>query len=147
MLALQEHPGQKSYLLDDFDARIGAATDEFVRWASPVQTFKRTTRERTSLGDVEIDVGEKVVMFYGSGNRDERAFNRPLEFDVSRRPNKHVGFGGGGPHYCLGAMLAKTQLQAIVDQLLQRVPALELGRPDYLVSNFVHGIKSMPCTV
>ena len=86
-------------------------------------------------------------MMYPSGNRDEAAFDDPMRFDVTRKPNRHVAFGGGGPHYCLGSQLAKTQLRCIVGELLARVPDLQLGEPDYLVSNFVHGVKSLPCTV
>ncbi|WP_460604398.1 cytochrome P450 [Jatrophihabitans fulvus] len=147
MLALQQNPDQRAWLAADFDERIRSAVEEFVRWATPVQTFKRVATEDTVLAGVDIAAGEKVVMMYGSGNRDEAVFERPLEFDLSRTPNKHVGFGGGGPHFCMGANLAKTQLRAIVDELLRRAPGLELGEPDYLVSNFVHGVKSMPCTV
>jgi cytochrome P450 len=147
MTAFQDFPEQKAYLLEDFDARIPVATDEFVRWASPVLSFKRTVVEDTTLRGVDLVAGDKVVMFYPSGNRDERAFRDPNAFDVARTPNKHVGFGGGGPHFCLGAMLAKTQLRSIVGELLHRAPGLTLGEPDYLVSNFVHGVKSMPCTL
>lgn len=147
MLALQQNPEQKQYLLDDWAGRITTATDEFVRWASPVLTFKRTATRDTELNGVAIAEGEKVVMFYPSGNRDETVFTDPNRFDVSRKPNKHVGFGGGGPHFCMGNMLARTQLDAIVGELLHRVPTLRLGEPDYLVSNFVHGVKSIPCTL
>jgi len=147
MKALQDNPEQKQYLLEDFDDRIVTATDEFIRWATPVLSFKRTVLSDTMLGGIDIAAGEKVVMFYPSGNRDESVFDHPNVFDVARKPNRHVGFGGGGPHFCMGANLAKTQLRAIVGELLHRVPNLEVGAPDYLVSNFVHGVKSMPCTL
>lgn len=147
MLAMQQFPEQKQYLLEDFDARIATAVEEFVRWASPVMTFKRTAVIDTVLNCVEIAEGEKVVMIYPSGNRDESVFDRPNEFDLSRSPNRHVGFGGGGPHFCMGAMLARTQLDAVVGELLRRAPNLRLGEPDYLVSNFLHVVKSIPCTV
>ncbi|MGI8678765.1 MAG: cytochrome P450 [Jatrophihabitans sp.] len=145
--ALQDFPDQRSWLLDDFDARIMTATDEFVRWASPVLSFKRTVLEDTAINGVDVAKGEKVVMFYPSGNRDELVFENPNTLDLSRTPNKHVGFGGGGPHFCMGANLAKTQLRAIIGEVLHRVPELQVGEPDYLVSNFVHGVKSMPCTI
>ena len=144
MLALQDHPSQRDYLRDDLDARMPTATDEFVRWASPVLTFKRTVVVDTTLRGVDVAAGEKVVMFYPSGNRDADAFVDPHAFDVTRAPNRHVGFGGGGPHFCLGNMLAKTQLEAIVGELLQRAPGLQLGEPSLLVSNFVHGVRSLP---
>ena len=147
MLALQQFPAQRDFLLADPDARLPVATDEFVRWATPVLTFKRTALADTTLGGIDIAAGEKVVMFYPSGNRDAEAFTDPHVFDVARTPNRHVGFGGGGPHFCLGNMLAKTQLQAVVGELLQRAPDLRLGEPQYLVSNFVHGVKSLPCEV
>jgi len=146
-MALAAFPEQRDWLLADFDGRIGTALDEFVRWASPVMTFKRTVTQDTVLNGQPIAAGEKVVMFYPSGNRDERFFERPWEFDLSRSPNKHLSFGGGGPHFCMGQQLAKSQLRAIFGELLHRVPNLELGEPDYLLSNFVNGIKSMPCTL
>lgn len=110
-------------------------------------TFRRTAVHDTELRGVPVAAGEKVVMFYPSGNRDDRVFTDPHTFDVSRTPNKHVGFGGGGPHFCLGNMLARTQLRTIFDELLRRAPKLTVGEPDYLVSNFVHGVKSLPCRV
>ncbi|MGW1675376.1 cytochrome P450 [Streptomyces sp. NPDC002324] len=145
--ALCDYPGQKAYLLEDFPGRINTAVDEFVRWASPVLTFRRTTVHDTELRGVPIAEGEKVTMFYPSGNRDDRVFSDPRTFDVARTPNKHVGFGGGGPHFCMGNMLAKAQLRAVFGELLHRVPNLEVGEPSYLVSNFVHGVKSMPCKI
>jgi cytochrome P450 len=147
MKALTDFPDQRAWLMEDFEGRIGTAIDEFIRWASPVMTFKRTVTQDTELNGQAIAAGEKVVMFYPSGNRDERVFDRPWEFDLSRTPNKHLAFGGGGPHFCMGQQLAKSQLRAIFSQLLHRVPDLRVGEPDYLLSNFVHGVKSMPCTL
>ena len=147
MLALQDNPDQRDLLLADPDAVMPGAVEEFLRWASPVMTFRRTAVQDTELGGVPVAAEDKVVMFYPSGNRDEAVFERPNEFDVTRTPNRHVSFGGGGPHFCLGHMLAKTQLRAIVGELLTRVPTLQLGEPDYLVSNFVHGVKSIRCTL
>jgi cytochrome P450 len=145
MKALTEFSEQRAWLAADFDGRIASSIDEFVRWASPVMTFRRTVTHDTVLNGQPISEGEKVVMFYPSGNRDERFFDRPWDFDLSRAPNKHLSFGGGGPHFCMGQQLAKSQLRAIFGQLLTRVPNLTVGEPDYLLSNFVHGIKSMPC--
>jgi len=145
--ALTEFPDQKQLLLEDYPGRIRNAIEEFVRWASPVMTFRRTATQDTVLGGQEIREGEWVAMFYSSGNRDERVFENPWKFDVLRKPNQHVAFGGGGPHYCLGNFLAKTQLRHIFDELLHRVPNLELGEPEFLVGNFVNAVKSMPCTL
>ncbi|SNR82919.1 Cytochrome P450 [Haloechinothrix alba] len=145
MKALCDFPEQRDLLLEDFEGRIDTAIEEFVRWVTPVMTFRRTVTQDTELRGRQISAGEWVVMFYSSGNRDESVFADPHRFDVTRRPNPHVAFGGGGPHFCLGNMLAKTQLRAIFDQLLHRAPKLEVGEPSYLVGNFVRGVKSMPC--
>lgn len=142
--ALDDHPAQRAYLLDDLDARLPTAVEEFVRWASPVSTFRRTATRDTEVGGVPIAAGEKVVMFYFSGNRDESAFDNPYRFDVSRSPNYHVGFGGGGIHYCLGASLARTQLRCIFRELLSRAPTLTVGEPVPMVSTIVNGVKRMP---
>jgi cytochrome P450 len=144
--ALTLNPEQRAFLLDDLDARLPNAIEEFVRWATPVLTFRRTTTREVTLHDQVLAPGEKVVLFYHSGNRDERAIDRPWEFDVSRDPNRHLGFGGGGPHYCLGASLAKTQLRAIFGEMLRVIPDIEAGEPELLRSAFIHGIKRMPCT-
>jgi cytochrome P450 len=144
--ALQDHPGQRALLLEDFDGRIGTAVEEFVRFASPVMTFRRTATRDTVLGGQEIRAGEWVAMIYSSGNRDERVFADPYRFDITRDPNPHLGFGGRGPHYCLGNFVAKMQFREIFGQLLHRVPKLQVGEPNYLVGNFVRAVKSMPCT-
>ena len=142
--ALQMFPDQRTYLLGDFDGRIGTAIEEFVRWASPVMTFRRTATEDTVLAGQEIAAGEWVAMIYSSGNRDESVFDRAHEFDLSRDPNPHVGFGGGGPHFCMGNFVAKMQLREIFNQLMHRAPTLTLGEPTYLTGNFVRAVKSMP---
>ena len=121
--------------------------EEFVRHASPVVTFRRTATQDTELRGTPIAEGDKVVMFYESGNRDAEVFTDPLRFDLSRDPNPHVGFGGGGPHFCMGNMLARTQLRQIFSQLLTRVPDLTVGEPETLRSNFVHAVKTMPCSI
>jgi cytochrome P450 len=145
--ALQDFPDQRALLLADFDGRIGTAVEEFVRFASPVMTFRRTATRDTVLGGQEIRQGEWVAMIYSSGNRDERVFADPYRFDITRSPNPHVGFGGRGPHFCLGNFLAKMQFREIFDQLLHRVPELRVGEPNYLRGNFVRAVKSMPFTV
>ena len=144
--ALTLHPAQRELLLEDLDARLPDAVEEFVRWASPVMTFRRTTTREVELHDQTLPPGEKIVLFYHSGNRDERAFERPWEFDITRSPNRHLGFGGGGPHYCMGASLARTQLNAIFSEMLRVMPDIEAGEPELLRSAFIHGIKRMPCS-
>lgn len=144
--ALSTNPGQRALLLEDPDATLRVAVEEFVRWASPVLTFRRTTTRETELHGQTLPAGEKVVLFYHSGNRDERAFSEPWRFDVTRDPNRHLGFGGGGPHYCLGASLARTQLRALFGEMLRVTPDIEAGEPELLRSAFVHGVKRMPCT-
>lgn len=143
-LALTRNPDQRKWLLEDLDGRLGTAIEEFVRWASPVMTFRRTVTRDTVLHDQEIAAGDWVVMFYQSANRDESVFTDPWRFDLSRDPNPHLGFGGGGPHFCLGSQLARTQLRSIFTELLTRVPNFEVGDPAFFQSNFIDGIKAMP---
>jgi cytochrome P450 len=143
MKALCDAPDQRRLLATHFDAHIRTAVEEFVRWATPVMTFRRTATRDVELHGQRIAEGDKVVMFYSSANRDERAIPNPHRFDITREPN-HVGFGGGGPHFCLGASLARSQLRAIFGEILHRLPNLEVGEPEPLVGNFIHGIKKMP---
>lgn len=144
--ALTDFPEQRAWLLEDFDDRIGTAVEEFVRWATPVMTFRRTAAVDTELGGQQIAAGEKVVMFYSSGNWDTEVFDRPERFDLSRKPNPHLGFGGGGRHFCLGAHVARTQLRALFSELLTQLPDIAAGEPAYLAGNFVHAVRAMPCT-
>jgi cytochrome P450 len=146
MKALTDFPDQRTWLREDFDNRIGSAVEEFIRWASPVMTFRRTAATDFELGGQQILAGEKVVMFYPSGNWDTEVFDHPERFDLSRNPNPHVGFGGGGVHFCLGAHVARAQLRAIFAELLAQLPDIQAGDPAYVPSNFIHGIRSMPCT-
>lgn len=145
--AFQDFPDQRTYLLDDFAGRIKPAIEEFVRWVSPVMTFRRTATQDVMLGGREIKAGEWVAMVYSSGNRDEAVFANPNQFDITRWPNPHVGFGGGGPHFCMGSFVAKMQLTELFDQLLHRAPTLRVGEPEYLTGNFVRAVKSMPYTL
>ena len=146
-MALQEFPHQRALLEQDFDGVIKPAMEEFVRWASPVMTFRRTATQDTVLRDQEIKEGEWVLLMYSSGNRDDRVFTDPNTFDVRRKPNNHVGFGGGGPHFCMGSFLAKMQLEAFFRELIFRAPNLRVGQPEYLVGNFVRAVKSLPYTL
>lgn len=144
--ALTDFPAQRAWLAADFDDRIGTAVEEFVRWATPVMTFRRTAAVDCELGGRRIAAGEKVVMFYSSGNYDTDVFDRPDVLDLGRKPNPHVGFGGGGRHFCLGAHVARAQVRALVGELLTQLPDLAAGEPDYVEGNFVHAIRSLPVT-
>ena len=117
-----------------------------MRWSSPVIFMRRSCIQDTVLGDQDLKEGDKVVLWYNSGNRDESVFEAPHRFDVLRTPNEHVGFGGPGPHFCLGANLARREIRVMFERLFRRLPDLEItGEPAYLESNFIHGIKRMPC--
>jgi len=147
VMALHDHPDQKRIWTDDFDRVSKTAIEEIVRWASPVIFMRRTTTRACELGGQQLSEGEKVVLFYASGNRDEDVFDEPFRFDVLRTPNEHVGFGGPGPHFCLGANLARREIGVFFRQLFDRMPDLEItGPPERLASSFIHGIKHMPCT-
>ncbi|HEV3228299.1 MAG TPA: cytochrome P450 [Solirubrobacteraceae bacterium] len=145
MRALTLNPDQRQVLVADTENRMATAVEEFVRWATPVMTFRRTTTRPVELHGQRIGAGEKVVLFYSSANRDESAFDAPERFDVARDPNRHLGFGGGGPHYCLGASLARTQLRSIFTEILSELPDLEVGEPEMFTSSFIHGVKRMEC--
>ncbi len=144
--ALTDFGGERAWLMAAFEDRIGTAVEEFVRWASPVMTFRRTAATDFELGGQSIRAGEKVVMFYPSGNWDTEVFDHPERLDLGRSPNPHVGFGGGGLHFCLGAHVARAQLRAIFGELLRQLPDIEAGDPTYVPGNFIHAVRSMPCT-
>jgi cholest-4-en-3-one 26-monooxygenase len=144
MLALCQHPEQWQRLVDE-PRLIATAAEEIVRWVSPVNLFRRTALCDTELGGRAVAAGDKVVVFYASANRDEDVFASPGQFDVSRDPNPHAGFGGGGPHFCLGRHLAALELRVLLRALAERMPAIRLdGQPVRLRSNFINGIKHMP---
>jgi len=146
MKALCDYPDQRRKWVADFDALSSTAIEEIVRWASPVIHMRRTCTRDTTLGGQDMKEGDKVVLWYNSGNRDERVFEEPHRFDISRKPNEHIGFGGPGPHFCLGANLARREIRVLFDRILHRLPDLEItGPPDRLQSNFINGIKRMPC--
>jgi cytochrome P450 len=146
MLALTDNPAEKKRWLDDFDAVAPSAVEEIIRWSTPVIHFRRTCAgQDVELGGQRIEEGQKVVLWYNSANRDERIFDDPYRFDVMREPNEHLGFGGGGPHFCLGAHLARREIRVMFEELLARLPDIEVtGEPEMLRSNFIHGIKRMP---
>jgi cholest-4-en-3-one 26-monooxygenase len=144
MLAFFEHPLQWQRLREDPDL-IPPMAEEIVRWVSPVNLFRRTAARDTELGGRKIAEGDKVVVFYASANRDEDVFAAPGRFDIGRDPNPHVGYGGGGPHFCLGRHLAALQLRVLFGALVERVPGIALnGDVSRLRSNFINGIKHMP---
>jgi cytochrome P450 len=146
MKALCEHPDQRALWESEFERWAPTAVEEIVRWATPVIHFRRTATRDTEIGGQRIREGEKVVLWYCSGNRDEAVFRDPFRFDVTRSPNEHVGFGGPGPHYCLGAHLARREMTVMFRELFRRLPDLRpSGEPALLRSFFIHGIKRMPC--
>jgi cytochrome P450 len=148
MLALVEHPEEWRRLRDDPDLVWTAGADEILRWSSPVLHFRRTATRDVELGGQTIRAGDKVVIWYVSANFDEDVFEEPLRLDVGRRPNPHVTFGGGGPHYCLGAHLAKLEVQVMFDMLLPRIAELELtAPPQRMRTNFTNALKRMPVRV
>jgi cytochrome P450 len=147
MKALCDNPEQRALLSSNLDAAMPAAVEEMIRWATPVVHFRRTATRDIELHGSKIAEGDKVVLFYESANRDEAVFAEPWKFDLQRNPNDHLGFGGGGAHYCLGAQLARSQLRSLFSELLRRAPDLTVGEPDYLAGSFIHGIKRMPCSI
>jgi cholest-4-en-3-one 26-monooxygenase len=146
MLALIEHPKERERLRTDLSL-MPAAVEEMLRWVTPVMYFRRTAMRDTELGGKAVKEGERVTMWYVSANRDEEAFPNADRFDVRRDPNAHVAFGGGGVHFCLGASLARLEIRVIFEELLRRLPDVELAGPvARLRSNFISGIKHMPVT-
>lgn len=144
---LINNPDQLAYLQENPDM-IPWAVEEFLRFASPVYHFRRTTTRDVELGGVTIPQGKKVVPWFASGNRDESVFDRANTMDVTRNPNEHMTFGRGGPHMCLGNALARIELRVMFEDLISRVDSVErTGDIDFLRSNFVHGIKRMPVKV
>ena len=143
MLALLNHPEQMTILLDNLES-LPMAIEEMLRYAPPVIHFRRTATKDTYLGQEKILKGDKVVIYHVAANRDPAVFETPDKFDVHRTPNDHVTFGAG-PHFCLGAHLARSQMNAIFEQVLTRLPNLSLdGTPEHLVSNFQNGLKHLP---
>jgi len=144
MKALTDFPAERQRWMADFEGVAPTAVEEIVRWATPVIHFRRTATRDVEIGGQTIREGEKVVLWYNSANRDERAFVDPYRFDVTRTPNDHVGFGGGGAHFCLGANLARREIKVMFEELFRTLPAIHVvSEPDLLFSAFIHGIKRM----
>jgi cytochrome P450 len=143
MLTLIEHPAERARLLAD-PTLLPSAVEEMLRWISPVMHFRRTATCDVELHGQRIRAGDKVTIWYGSGNRDETIFPHADRFDVGRSPNDHLAFGFG-PHFCLGAHLARLEIRLMFEELLRRMPDVRLAGPvERLRSNFIHGIKRMP---
>ena len=144
LVALSENPDQRTLLTADFESHAKTAVDEIVRWASPVTWMRRTLAQNYVLSGQELKSGDKVLLFYNSANRDEDVFVDPYRFDVTRSPNDHYGFGAPGPHFCLGAHLARREITVLYRELLRRHPAVTATTaPAQLASSFVNGIKRL----
>ena len=142
MLALLNHPEQW-----ELYKRIRPATtaDEIIRWTSPVHAFQRTARRDTKIGGTRIKQGQRVGLFYSSANYDEDVFDHPFTFNIQRDPNPHLGFGGNGPHYCIGANLARKQLAIMFNMIADYLPDIEITGPlTRMRHGWINGITAMP---
>jgi cytochrome P450 len=145
MHALFDHPDERARLQPNDPQQLDAAMEELLRWVSPVVHMRRTALRDTTVGDTPIAEGDKVVLYYGAANRDPAHFAEPERLDVARTPNEHVAFGGGGPHFCLGAPLARIEIRAILREILTRLPDIEpAGETTWLESNFISGPQRLP---
>jgi cholest-4-en-3-one 26-monooxygenase len=145
MWALMENPQQYKELANNVDTMLDRAIEEILRWATPVYHFRRTATVDTEFRGKEIKQGDKVVIWHTSADRDEQVFDDPFTFDISRWPNEHIAFGGGGAHFCLGANLARMELRLIFREILERIPDMTMtGQPSMLRSNFIGGVKHLP---
>ncbi|MFD4244213.1 cytochrome P450 [Streptomyces sp. NPDC058525] len=141
---LTDNPGQRDLLLSDFEKYADGAVDEMVRHSTPIIQFRRTVVAEHTLGGHDFRPGDKVVLYYASANRDESVFPDPDAFDITRSPNPHLGFGGGGPHFCLGAHLARVEMKELFRELLTRPVGLRaVGLPDLAGSNFDNRVRSL----
>lgn len=146
LLALADDHEQRAWWQSDYTQRAHRATEEILRWSTPVVHFRRTATADTELADNSIAAGDKVVLFYNSANRDEAVFSSPERFDLNRDPNPHVTFGGGGPHHCLGAHLTRLEMKVLFRELFERLPDFTIAEPPTLMhSMFFNGVKSLPC--
>ena len=148
MRALTNYPDQRRLWFDDFETNTKTAVEEIVRFATPVIHFRRTATTDTVLAGTELRAGAKVVLWYNSANRDERVFENPHDFNILRSLQPpQAGFGAGGPHFCLGANLARREISVMFDEIRKRLPNMQItGEPDYLQSFFINGIKRLPCS-
>ncbi|MCZ8379766.1 cytochrome P450 [Mycobacterium sp. CPCC 205372] len=145
MVALTRYPDQRRTWWSDFDAVAPTAVEEIVRWGSPIMYMRRNLTRDVEMSGVQMRAGDKVSMWYCSANRDERVFDNPWYFDVTRSPNHHIGYGAGGAHFCLGANLARREVRMLFGELHRQVPDIvATEEPAILRSAFVHGIKRLP---
>jgi cytochrome P450 len=144
VVALAANPDQRALWMHDFESIAPTAAEEIVRWATPVVFMRRTATRDVTVGGHQFHEGDKCILFYNSANRDDQVFPDPYRFDVRRDPNFHVGFGGPGPHFCLGAHLARREITVMFRELFQRVPNIRItSEPDRLRSGFINGIKHL----
>mgnify|MGYP003339423500 CR=1 FL=1 len=144
MVALGDHPDQYALLNSDRERYLDGAVEEMLRYVSPVISFRRTATRDVELHGAQIREGDDVVIFYGSGNRDEAVYADPDRFDITRSPNDHLAFGGRGPHHCLGANLAREEIRIMFDTLFSKADIEIIGPPQRLWSNLISGIKHLP---
>jgi cytochrome P450 len=146
LVALSEHPDQRDLWKSDFAAHAASAVEEMLRWSTPIIHFRRTAVTHTQIAGVDIAAGDKVLVFFNSANRDEAVFDDPHSFEIRRAPNPHLTFGGGGPHFCLGAHLARLEIRILFEELFQRLPDIVVsGTPSYMHSMFFNGVIALPC--
>jgi len=145
LVALTQFPDQKAAWQNDLAGVTPTAVDEALRWASPVLYMRRTVEnDNTVLGDTVFNAGDKVVLWYRSGNQDESVFEDATSFIATRKPNPHIAFGAPGPHFCLGSHLARLEIGVAYQSILQHLPDIHtVAAPEYLRSNFIHGIKHL----
>ena len=145
--ALLDHPAQRERLADE-PALLPSAIEEMLRWSTPIQNMNRTATRTVTFGGQTIREGDRVLLLYPSGNRDETVFENPFEFDVARTPNDHLAFGGYGRHHCLGAQLARLELRVLFEEVLRRLPGIQLAdpgaEPPRRRGNFVLGLEALP---
>ena len=144
--AFTTNDDQRELLLSDLDGHLDDAVEEILRYASPVQQFRRNATQDTEINGTKIAKGDKVVIWYCSGSYDEDVFEEPTTFDITRSANKHLGFGGGGPHFCLGSALGRMMVKYTLQEVYTRMPDLRTGTPTYQVNNFIHGVHQLPAT-
>ena len=145
---LTENPDQKEALWNDFETLAPKAAEEIVRWSSPVIYMRRTaTRDGVRIGEREFSEGDKVALYYWAANRDPNIFENPHKFDIFRESKEHFGYGAPGPHFCLGAHLARREITVMLREICKSIPDIHATHPpDRLLSNFINGIKHLPCS-
>ncbi|GAA2639892.1 cytochrome P450 [Actinomadura fulvescens] len=141
-----DNPGQRSLLLADLETRLPGAVEEVVRYATPVTWMRRTLTQDHTLSGHTYRAGDRVILYYNSANRDESVFKDPHTFDITRSPNPHLGFGAPGPHFCLGAHLARREVTVLLRELFRRLPDIHAtAEPVRQRASFINGVKSLPC--